>query len=169
MTLRIHRRFIASIAAAAIAVTGFSTAPARADDNDVAKALAVVLGLAVVGAAINKRNDDKKARQPVYSQKPLPKPRKHTRSVSPRRDHVQPRPLPRQVSRKLLPQQCLSNLRTVRGRHIQAFGQNCLSRHYKFSNSLPRHCGQRVQTRRGAGFAYEAQCLSRQGYQLARR
>lgn len=166
MTLRIQRPFIATIAAVAIAVTGFSAAPARADDNDLGKALAIVLGLAVAGAVIHNRNDDKKARKEIYTHKPKPRVQKHVQS---HRKHVQPRPLPRKVHSKLLPHQCLSNLRTHRGRHIQAFGQNCLSRHYKFSNSLPQHCGQRVRTRHGAGYAYEAQCLSRQGYQLARR
>ncbi|MEP2891704.1 hypothetical protein [Tateyamaria sp.] len=167
MTLRIQRPFIATIAAAAIAITGFSAAPARASDNDAAKALAIVLGLAVAGAVIHKRNDDKKARRESYTHKPVPQ--THKRTVSPQRKHVQPRPLPSKVNRKLLPKGCLSNLRTDRGRHIQAFGQNCLSRNYKFSSSLPQHCGQRVRTRHGAGYAYEAQCLSRQGYQLARR
>lgn len=156
MTLRIHRQFIATISALAIVITGFSAAPARAGDDDLAKALAVILGLAVVGTAINKRNDDKKSRQPVYKQKP-------------QRGHVEHRPLPRRVDRKLLPQRCLYNLRTDRGRDIQAFGQRCLKRNYQFTNSLPRQCERRVQTRNGWGNAYGARCLNKQGYQLARR
>lgn len=167
MTLRIHRQFIATIAAVAIAITGFSAAPAKAGDDDVAAALAVILGLAVVGTVINKRNDDKKARQQVYA--PAPKSHAKPRHVQPNRGHIQPRPLPRQVNRKLLPQQCLYNLQTQNGRNIQGFGQRCLNRNYQFANSLPQECGRRVWTRNGAGYAYGAQCLSKYGYQLARR
>lgn len=169
MPLRIHRQFIAVIAAAAIAITGLSAAPARAGDDDVAAALAVILGLAVVGTAIKKRNDDKKARAQVHTYKPHPKPRAQPRHVQPHHGHIQPRPLPRQVNRKLLPQRCLFNLRTDNGRTIQAFGQRCLNRHYGFTQSLPQHCGRRVWTRNGAGYAYGARCLDKQGYQLARR
>lgn len=158
MTLRIQRSFIATVAAVAIAITGISAVPARADDRDVAKALAIVLGLAVVGTAISKRNDDKKAHKKVYTQKAQP--RVHKRHA---------KPTHRRVNRKLLPQQCLHNLRTDRGKSIQAFGQRCLSRNYAFTDSLPRQCERRVRTRNGAGYAYGARCLDRQGYQLARR
>ncbi len=159
MTFPTHRHFIATIAALAIAITGFSAAPARAGDDDVAKALAVILGLAVVGAAINNRNDDKKARQHVY----VP-PR-----AKPNRGHVAPHHQPRHVDRKLLPQQCLFNLRTDGGHSIQGFGHRCLSRNYQYTNSLPRECTRRVQTRHGYGYAYGARCMTQRGYQLARR
>ncbi|MEO9576547.1 MAG: hypothetical protein ABJ263_19830 [Tateyamaria sp.] len=165
MTLRIHRQFIGTIAAIAIAITGFSAVPARAGNDDLAAALAVILGLAVVGTAINKRKDDKKARQKAYA----PKPKVQPRHVQPHRGHIQPRPLPRQVNRKLLPQRCLFNVETQNGRSIQAFGQRCLNRNYQFTNSLPNQCGRRVRTRNGAGYAYSARCLNKQGYQLARR
>ena len=165
MTLRIHRQFIATIAALAIAITGISAVPARAGDNDVAAAIAVLLGLAVVGTAINKRNDDKKARQHVYTSKPNVTPRQ----FKPRKSYIAPRPLPRQVNRKLLPQRCLQNLRNAKGRTIQAFGQRCLNRHYEFSNSLPQQCGRRVWNDRGAAYGFAARCLNKHGYQLARR
>jgi len=163
MTLRIHRQFIAAVAAIAIAVTGFSAAPARAGNDELATALAVILGLAVVGTAINKRNDEKKARQQTYRAQPKP------RHAKPRKSDIAPRPLPRRVNRNLLPQRCLSSLTTARGRDIQGFGQRCLSRYYGFTNSLPEECARRVQTRRGYGIAYGARCMSRNGYQLARR
>ncbi|MEL6807273.1 MAG: hypothetical protein AAFO97_05795 [Pseudomonadota bacterium] len=165
MTLRIHRQFIGAIAAIAIAITGFSAVPARAGDDELAAALAVILGLAVVGTAINKRNDDKKARARVQTHTPKAQPR----HVQPHRGHIQPRPLPRQVNRKLLPQRCLFNLETQNGRMIQAFGQRCLSRNYQFTKTLPSECGRRVWTRNGAGYAFGARCLTKQGYQLARR
>ncbi|WP_299722010.1 hypothetical protein [uncultured Tateyamaria sp.] len=165
MTLRIHRQFIATIAAIAIAITGFSAAPARAGDDELAAALAVILGLAVVGTAINKRKDEKKARQQAHTYQPRAKPR----HVQPQHGHIQPRPLPRQVDRRLLPQRCLFNLETERGRNIQGFGQRCLNRHYNFTNTLPQQCHRRVWTRNGLGHAYGARCLNKHGYQLARR
>jgi len=171
MTLRIHRKFIAVIASLAIVITGFSAAPARAGNDELGTALAVILGLAVVGTVINKRNDQKKARRQEYQQQP--KPRVRPRHVQRQQEYIQPRPRPRHVNRnvnrKLLPQKCLNNVRTENGRRIQAFGQRCLERNYQFSNSLPQRCSRRVWTRNGAGFAYGARCLNKNGYQLARR
>ena len=60
MILRIQKRFIATIAAAAIAITGFTTAPARAGDDEAAAAIAALLGLAVIGAVIADKRKDKK-------------------------------------------------------------------------------------------------------------
>ena len=168
MTLRIHRQFIATIAAVSMAITGFSAVPARAGDDDLAKALAVILGVAIVGSAIKNNKDDRKSRHEVHR----PKPRAdHVRRdhVKPRHKRYEPRPLPRHVSRKLLPQRCLFNVRNKNGRSIQAFGERCLERHYKYSNSLPRECGRRVWTKRGQAYGYAARCMSRRGYELARR
>lgn len=172
MTLRIHRQFIGTIAAIAIAITGFSAVPARANEDQLATALAVILGLAVVGTAINKRKDDKKARRKVQTHTPQVKPQVQQRHVQPQHGHIQPlqpRPLPRQVNRKLLPQRCLFNLETQNGRSIQAFGERCLNRNYQYTRSLPEQCGRRGWTRNGAGYAYSARCLNKQGYHLARR
>ena len=53
-----YKSFIASIMAAAIALTTFSAAPARAGD-DAAKIIAGVAALAIIGAAIaDSKNDD---------------------------------------------------------------------------------------------------------------
>lgn len=179
MTFPTYRHFIATISALAIAITGFSAAPARANDNDAAKALAVILGLAVVGTAIKNRNDDKKSRQQVHKPHHQQVYRPHHQQyakphhVQPRKGHVQkhhePRHQPRHVSRNLLPQQCLYNLKTEHGRHFQGFGHHCLTRNYQFTNALPQECGTRVWTRSGLGYAYGAHCLNQYGYQLARR
>jgi hypothetical protein len=47
----LHRSFIATILAASLAITSFSAAPARAD-NDAAKIIAGVAALAIIGAAV---------------------------------------------------------------------------------------------------------------------
>ena len=157
MLLRLQKRFIATIAAAAIAVTGISAAPARAGDDDAAAAIAALLGLAVIGAVIADKRKDKKERVHVTKKHP---------------QHVQrplhPRPLPPRVSRKLLPQQCLRSFQTYNG-PARIFGQRCLHRNYGFVHTLPRHCHREVYTDRGWRQGYGARCLRREGYQLARR
>ena len=162
MTLRIQKTFIATVAAAAIAITGIGAAPARAGNDEVGAALAALLGLAIVGAVIKEKRDDRKARSQVHVPQPRVQPGHPPR-------HVEPRPLPRRVNRKLLPQRCLFNLPNDNGRYIQVFGQRCLNRHYSQVAQLPQQCGRRVWTSRGAGFGYGARCLNKQGYQLARR
>lgn len=145
MIFHAQKRFIALVAAAAIAVTGFGAAPARADDQ--AAAIAALLGLAVIGAVIaDKRKDKKKAVT-------------HPAPIS--------RPLPPRVNRKLLPQHCLRSLATDRGQR-RIFGQRCLNRNYKFADSLPRQCHRQVWTDRGWRAGFGARCLRKHGYQLAR-
>ena len=52
----LFKRFIASIMAAAVALTMLSSAPARAD-NDTAKIIAGAAALAIIGIAISEAND----------------------------------------------------------------------------------------------------------------
>ncbi|MEM8579156.1 MAG: hypothetical protein AAGF60_15010 [Pseudomonadota bacterium] len=145
------RPFITLIVTSALALATL-TAPARADNDDAARALAAILGLAIVGKIIHdNRKDD---RHVVTRRAP--------------RDTVHPRPLPRRVDRKLLPQQCFRTFYNARGREIRGFGQRCMNRNYDFVRSLPRACATDVQTRRGWGTAYRARCLRDQGYRLAR-
>jgi len=59
----LHRHFIATILAASLAVTGFTAAPARAD-NDAAKIIAGVAALAIIGAAV--ADSRKSSHAPAY-------------------------------------------------------------------------------------------------------
>lgn len=156
----LHRKFIALVAGLSIAITGLSVAPAAADQDDTARALAAILGLAIVGAAIHnsRKDDDRVTRHDSYRPDYRP-------------DHrpVRPRPLPpRADNRKLLPQACLRTFQTRQG-NINGFGDRCLSKNYRYSNSLPRACEVRFRNRNGYGLGYDARCLRHQGYQLARR
>lgn len=63
----LHRHFIAAVLAAAVAVTGLTAAPARAD-NDAAKIIAGVAALAIIGAAVADAN--KSQRPKVIYQTP---------------------------------------------------------------------------------------------------
>ncbi|MEP3845818.1 MAG: hypothetical protein ABJM43_10820 [Paracoccaceae bacterium] len=153
-----HRQFIAVITATSIAITAFASQPARAGNDDVARTLAAIAGIAILGAAIKNSHDKKKERVVQHSRPAKPKAHRH----------VQPRPLPKRVNRKLLPQHCLHNFRDRHG-SFPAFGRNCLSKNYGFANSLPQHCARSVRANRGYHTVYGARCLSRNGFQIARR
>ncbi|WP_420012534.1 hypothetical protein [Tateyamaria sp.] len=159
----ISRQFIAAVAAAAIAITGFSVAPARAGDDDLGKALAALAGLAVLGVVIKNSRDDKKTKH-GSDLRDYPRDDRGTHGVHKR---VHPRPLPPRVGHRLLPQRCL---RSVQGRdgRLRVFGERCLERHYNHVHRLPERCSTRFRTERGLRYGYRARCLSRHGFQLAR-
>ncbi|MEP1537846.1 MAG: hypothetical protein ABJQ34_00075 [Paracoccaceae bacterium] len=153
-----HRQFIAAVTAMSVAITVFATQPARAGDEEVARALAAIAGIAILGAAIKSSRDKKKERAAQHSYPAQPKVHRH----------VQPRPLPKRVNRKFLPRHCLHNFRDRRG-SFSAFGRNCLNKNYGFTNSLPQHCARSVRANRGHHTVYSARCLSKNGFKVARR
>ena len=60
-------KFISLIMAASLAVTGMTAAPAQASDKDVARALAAIAGIAIIGAAIHDNNKKHKRHDPYVS------------------------------------------------------------------------------------------------------
>ena len=175
-----YRHFIATIAAASIAITAIGAVPAYAGDRDTVRALAAILGVAVVGKIIHDNNKKKRAyRQParVHNKPHATAPRHHTprhdppRAAKPRHDppryNPQPRPLPRHVSRKLLPQECFRSFETRQGK-IRMFGDRCLKRNFEHVNRLPQRCHYKFGTPNGQRSGYEARCLRDAGYRLAR-
>ena len=157
-----HRKFIATVAAASILITGFAAAPAHANQEDVGRALAALLGVAIVGAVIHENKKNRKQRAHVQ-----PAPRHNVHKPVQKQRHVKPRPLPRRVSEHLLPGRCLRSFETRRGT-ARIFGERCLERHYSFTHRLPQHCERRIRTDRGPRFGFGARCLRKQGYKLAR-
>lgn len=161
------RRFIAAVAGAAIAVTAIGTAPARADE-DLARTLAAIVGIAIVGKVIKDRLDDDDDDRVVYRNR-FDDPYLYT---APREGNiirrVDPRPLPRSVKRRLLPGECLRSWNTRDGR-ARVFGKKCLERNYSYTKSLPRACAVKVRVNKKKRRGYDARCLRREGYQLARR
>lgn len=167
-----HRKFIALIVSAAVAVTGF-TAPARADSDDIAKALLGFTALALIAKAID---DNKKQTtvinryptRPIYTQpgRPIytqPRPPIYSHPTYPT-----PRPLPPQVSKFDLPQSCLRNFQ-VNGRPVQLFGNACMNQTYAYTRSLPNVCEYRFRGDRGAQhIGFEPFCLQQRGYRTAR-
>lgn len=148
-----HRKFIALIIATAVAVTGLSAAPARADENDLVKFLAGFAALAIIGSAIHNRDRDD---APV------------THYVTPPKHPIPPRPLPPQVSKLQLPQQCLHTY-SVHNKPRRLFGARCLKRTYSYNNSLPRACQFQFRHGNETRTGYEPVCLRERGYRTARR
>lgn len=155
-----HRKFIATIVAAALAVTVIGNAPARANDN-VLGALAAIAGIAIVGKVIHDHNKRKDHHTPVTRQTYKTPVQSHKNRVY----DIKPRPLPKRANRKLLPGNCLRSADTRQGR-VRYFGQRCLQHSNHSVSRLPHNCKVRV---RGQGHGYEARCLRRNGYELARR
>ena len=157
-----HRTFIATVVAASIAITGLSALPARADQDDVAKALAALAGIAIIAKIIRDNKDDEQTvtrRYPAYPDPVI-------RPGHPRK--VYPRPMPHRVDRRLLPQHCFRSYDTRQGRY-HMFGRRCLKNNYRFARELPQRCALRIRTRDGIRSGYDARCLRRSGYSLARR
>ncbi|KIC13703.1 hypothetical protein [Leisingera sp. ANG-Vp] len=158
-----HRKFIALIVAASIAITGFSAAPARADE-DVAKFIAGMALLGILGAAINDaRKDDgrhvSRTYNPPNQHRHGHKPHAHNRHGG----HV--KPLPPRVRRYDLPAHCVRYFpRYSQNRPLAAKG--CLDRNYGRTHRLPQACkvtfwnGQRHRT------GFKPRCLKRHGYRM---
>lgn len=176
-----YRKFIATVAAASIALTALGAAtPAAADEYRAARIAATILGLAVVGKIIHDKKKDRerererevsrRAPDPVYESYRPQVPRHDQRRLDPPRYHapVAPRPLPDRVDRRLLPQECLRSFDTREGR-VRVFGRRCLEENYRFAHRLPDYCEVSFKTREGRGRGYDARCLRDEGYRLARR
>lgn len=164
------RKFIAAIVGAALTITAIGSAPARADE-DLARALAAIVGIAIVGKVISdKLDDDDKKKSTVTRNRNTT--HHSTRPYYNRSDNwirrVEPRPLPRRVERRLLPGECLRSFNTRDGRY-RIFGKQCLKRNYGYVKSLPRACEVKFRTGNKNRRGYGARCLRREGYQLARR
>ncbi len=148
-----HRKFIALVISTAIAITGVSVLPARADNNDVAKVLFGIAAIAIIGNAINKANKPAKASTRAYVA-PAPAP--------------VVRPLPHSVSRYVLPGQCKRRANTYNGTRT-ILGAHCVSNNYAYARSLPANCivnywnVRRDQINTG----YGERCLIRHGYRIS--
>ncbi len=154
-----HRKVIAAIAALSILITGFGAAQAQTQGRDYSteRALAALIGLAVIGSIIARNSSDDRITDPV-----IRKPRA-----------IEARPLPRDLAprghsaRRALPARCLREVRTHRG-PARYFGARCMTRSYPLVNRLPARCEQRIRTDRGLRQGWSAKCLRRAGYTLAR-
>jgi hypothetical protein len=152
-----HRKFIAAVAALSILITGFGAAQAQARDYSTERAIAALLGLAVIGSIIANESKAERKTDPVI----------HKPKV------IEARPLPRDLAprahgqRKALPAECLREVRTDRG-PVRYFAARCMNRTYDFVNRLPARCERQIRTDRGLRQGWGAKCLRGEGYVLAR-
>lgn len=150
---RQHRKFIAIVLAAALAITGVSSAPAQAG-NDVGKVVAGLAVLGILGAALHEHNTRDRHRESV------------TRPHHPRPG--KPRPLPPRVGRYDLPAQCVKHFPNFKnGRNLVA--RSCLNRNYNHTRSLPQTCKVTFWNGRKNRTAYNPRCLNQHGYRLVNR
>ena len=77
-------KFISFIVAASVAVTGMTAAPAQASERDLARALAAIAGVAIVGAAIHDSRKDQRYATPSKHRS------KKSFRAAPRRAYQQP-------------------------------------------------------------------------------
>lgn len=154
-----HRRFIALIIAAAVAVTGLSAAPARADE-DAARLIAGLAALALLGAAIRSHNKDNDGYVARRTSPPVTGPMPHRPELW--------RKYRRHDGRWVLPGHCLRELRTGHGQVARFLGKHCLDTNYRHARSLPPMCRERLWTQTRVRNGYDVQCLRQKGYQIAR-
>lgn len=163
------RRFIATVVAAAVAVTVSGNAPARAND-DAARALAAFVGLAIVGAAIHshtkKSKKDKKSDDTsVVSRRNIDDDGIfYPRGVY--REPVIERAKSRRAKRRFLPGKCLRSIED-RGWRYRVFTKKCLEKNYSYIKSLPESCAVKLRVKGKKRHGYRARCLRRAGYKLA--
>jgi hypothetical protein len=169
MGIAIHRKFIAVIATTAVLITGVSASQVQAGEHDTERALAALLGLAVIGAIIadNKKDDDRYRERVTRHDPVIRTDRVQRRDRVIRRDPqiIEPRPLPRRVSKRALPSKCLRTLRTQRGDR-QVLGARCVQRNYRHVNRLPSNCRRSVGTRDGVRNFWSTRCLSKNGFRV---
>jgi hypothetical protein len=161
-----HRSFIAIILAAALAITGMTTAPARAGNDDVAKWIAGAVALGLIGAAIaeekkrDRRRDQAVARQHNKGHAHGKQKQRVHGHIDSTRKHVA-----KQDRRRFLPQSCQVRVRGHQGT-VSGFGRRCLLNNYAHYNSLPHQCARRAQGNHGR-VIYTGGCLRSHGYRMA--
>lgn len=149
-----HRKFIAIILAASLAITGVSSGPAQAGE-DFGKVVAGLAVLGILGAALHDHNT---------------RDRRHDTVTRPHRPHPtpRPRPLPHRFGRYDLPAHCMKFAPNYRnGKSLVALG--CLRRNYDHVGSLPQSCKVTFWNGRNNRTAYKPGCLNKHGYRLVNR
>lgn len=153
--------------------------PARADGEDIAKAIAGIAAVAIIAKAIDDRKDRKSAETTVSSTTragrfgsieqdyPYDGRRIIEGTVRPYDDRHGPK-AGRGYKKLPLPESCLRWVDTGRGDRL-AYESRCLDRRYKFASKLPEQCETAVRTSRGFREVYGARCLRRDGWIVARR
>ncbi|EBA17170.1 hypothetical protein RSK20926_09372 [Roseobacter sp. SK209-2-6] len=143
-----HRKFIAIVLSAALAVTGISAVPARAD-NDVGKVVAGIAVLGILGAALHRHNTRDRRHQQV------------TRPYQPQH----PKPIPQHFRRYDLPARCVRYFPNY-SHEENLVARGCLRKNYQYEASLPQQCRVTFWNGDKHRTGYRPKCLTKRGYRL---
>lgn len=159
-----HRIFIAGVLAVSLLLTGFSAAPARADD-DIGKFLAGLVALGIIGAAINDAKDDGKDYHYDHGYRAEPQREVHKHYY---KEPAKPvyRPKPQAVRRYDLPGGCLTSVK-VKGDYQRFLSGHCLERNYRHTRALPNQCRVTIDNGHQRRHGFRPGCLRRYGYRLS--
>lgn len=156
------RRFIATIIAGAIAISGFTAQPVRAGNENLERFLLGAATLVILGAAIEngrkevvvKRHHTPRA-TPARRAQPIDalKARTHTPRTHQHNAH----------RRALLPEYCLRTVRSHKGPRT-IYGRGCLKNNYRAFGALPDQCRARIQGPQGTRHGFRPGCLYRAGF-----
>lgn len=149
-------KFAAGLVALSLAVSGFTAAPAHADDKDVALAVGGLLTLFVIGKAIDEAKDKKTSSQVTARVTRPDTPRKRRSTPVVRDGHFK------------IPSTCVVPARSRHNRTETVALESCVMKSRKSAQSLPSACETRVRTKRGRAHAYELGCLTNFGYRVSR-
>ncbi|MGR3455467.1 hypothetical protein [Pseudooceanicola sp.] len=165
------RKFIATILAAALAVTAIS-APAQARNNDdLVKFLAGATALVIIGKAIHDSKERKERNETHYRPQP-----RHDDRHSPRqghgdrwdrhdRDRHDRDRWDRHDRRISMPAECRVNVRTPRGT-IAGYGYRCVQQNPRLARAIPGECVTATRAHQGPRFIYSSHCLARAGIRV---
>lgn len=146
------RRFAATLAAtaAALAIMTAAAMPARADNrsDDVAKALAAIAAVAIIGSALRDNDNDDRRATPAHSPRYKQDRQRNHRAT-------------------ILPNQCAVEIRGRRHSSV-AYTERCLRR-AGIDRRLPRQCEVAIQMRGRDRTAYDRDCLLDSGFRTQGR
>lgn len=145
------RPITAAVLSIALALP-LSTAPARADAEDVAKVLGGLATLYILKEALDRDNRVTVTRQAPARQHQVHRPHRPRHTTQPRHNRA-----------RVIPGQCLVNHTTRRG-VVTGYGARCMQRWAARPNLLPARCERDVYTHRGWRKIYAPRCLQRQGW-----
>jgi hypothetical protein len=149
-------RLTATLAAAAIALTGLTATPAVAQDRDLARFLAGAALVAIIATAASRNRAEAEA--PRYDRRYGDNRRfgNDRRYGQHQRGHAWGRPA-------VLPAACSIQVRN-RGRNELLYNPRCLER--AGIHRLPRQCERELRTNRGSRTVLSGACLQQAGFRV---
>lgn len=148
------RKFIFSVVAGAVAVTGFFAAPARASGDDVVKLLFGVATLYIISEALD--GNGAAAATPAPHAHPHPHQPAKPRHLPPRNGSYAP-----------IPGHCVKHVHSHNGT-VRLVSHDCVQRHYPHAHHLPKGCRTNVSTHNGVFHGYKQRCLRKNGFHVDR-